>query len=315
MEMQIQAGSQPQAAAVNQDDRIWAALAHGSAFFVFFGPIIPLIMWFTQRRKSAHVAFQALQAMIYQSLFFWTWVLVIPLLMIVVVLIMIIIAGIVLARDQNNAFLIGFLPQLLIWGTMLGTFLLYAGIGLWGAVASLMGRDFRYPFFGDRIARYLEYHGAETAPLPEDKEDHVVAAVCHATAALPFWGLITPIIAWITQHERSKFLRFQALQAAIYQAIGLIAYFAFMVLDFAFVFGMMGLAVFASGPGSSSALPAWLGIVSLPFLAIACLFAIGGPAYQVLAFVAAVRVLKGHDFHYPILGNIMASRLKPAEAK
>jgi hypothetical protein len=37
--------------------------------------------------------------------------------------------------------------------------------------------------------------------------------------------------------------------------------------------------------------------------------------YQVLAFVAAVRVLNGRDFHYPILGNLLASRLKPAEAK
>lgn len=314
METPIQAGTQPQSAAANQDDRIWAALAHGSAIFVFFGPVIPLIMWFTQRKRSAYVAFQALQAMIYQSLFFWTWVLLIPLLMIIVVAI-ILFAGILLAQDENAPLLVGLLPQLIIWGVLIGTFLVYAGIGVWGAIASLMGRDFRYPFFGDRIARALDYHGPETASLLEDKEDHVVGAVCHSTAALLVWGLVTPLIAWITQHERSNFLRFQALQAAIYQAIGLVAYFAFFVLYFVFIFGFMGLAMFASGPSSSSAAPAWLGFASLPFLAVLCVFAIGGPVYQILAFVAAVRVLNGRDFHYPILGNILAARLNRAEAK
>ena len=80
METQMQAESQPRAASANQDDRIWVAIVHGSAFLVFFGPIIPVILWFTHRKKSAYVAFQALQAMIYQSLFLWTWVLLIPLL-------------------------------------------------------------------------------------------------------------------------------------------------------------------------------------------------------------------------------------------
>ena len=86
------------------------------------------------------------------------------------------------------------------------------------------------------------------------------------------------------------------------------------MLYFVFIFGVIGLAMFASGPGSSPS-PAGMGIAALPFLAFVCLFALGGPAYQVLAFVAAVRVLNGHDFHYPILGSILAARLKPAEAK
>ena len=110
------------------------------------------------------------------------------------------------------------------------------------------------------------------------------------------------------------FLRFQALQALIYQAIGLLAYLAFFVLYFVFIFGFMGLIMFAGGSGSSTP-PSWLGIAALPFLAFICLFMLGGLVYPVLAFVAAVRVLNGHDFHYPILGNILASKLRPAEAK
>ncbi len=312
METQMQAGSQPQAAAA-QDDRIWAAIAHGSGFVVFFGPIIPVILWFTQRKRSAYIAFQALQAMVYQSLFFWSWVLLAPLLAILVVVVMVF-AGLLLAQDQGKQFLIGVLPQLLMWGTILGTFLVYTGIGVWGAIASLRGRDFRYPFFGERMARMLDYHGPETVSLPEDTEDHIVGAVCHSTSALLMWGIITPIVVWITQHERSMFLRFQALQALIYQGIGLVAYFAFLALYFVFIFGFMGVAIYAGNSGSSAS-PAWLGIAALPFLGIMCLFALAGLVYPVLAFVAAVRVLNGHDYHYPILGNILASKLKPAEAK
>jgi uncharacterized Tic20 family protein len=317
METQMQAASQPQATSANKDDRIWVAIVHGSAFLVFFGPIIAVILWFTHRKKSAYVAFQALQAMVYQSLFFWTWVLLIPLLVIVLMVIMVFVMAL-LIHDRGNGFLIGFLPQLVIWGTMLGTFLVYAGIGLWGAISSLQGRDFRYPFFGDRLARHLEYHGAETVSLPEDKEDQVIGAVCHSTGILMLWGLATPIVVWITQHERSMFLRFQALQALIYQAIGLLAYFAFFMLYMVFIFGFMDLLMFTGGSGSSTP-PTWLGIALLPFLAFICVFMLGGLAYPLLAFVAAVRVLKGHDFHYPILGNILgnilASKLKPVEAK
>ncbi len=62
-------------------------------------------------------------------------------------------------------------------------------------------------------------------------------------------------------------------------------------------------------------MPGWFSVAMLPVLAIWCVFAIGGPAFQILGFVAAVRVLNGHDFHYPILGRFIESRLKPGEAK
>ncbi len=312
METQMQTGSQPRAAAANQDDRVWAAIAHGSAFFVFFGPLVPVIVWFSQRKKSAYLAFQALQAMIYQSLFFWTWVLLVPLLTVLIVVVIVLAA--LLSRDQNNAWLFVVLPQLLMWGTILGTFVVYVGVGLWGAVAILTGRDFRYPFFGDRMARHLEYRGVETASLAEDKEDHIAGAVCHSTSAILLWGVVTPLLVWITQHERSAFLRFQALQAVIYQALGFVAYLGFMTLYIVSFLAMMGATISSRG-AASSGLPAWMGISEVASFALSCVFMLGALAYPLLAFVAAVRVLNGRNFHYPILGSFLAARLKPAEVK
>ncbi|MBI3739181.1 MAG: DUF4870 domain-containing protein, partial [Chloroflexi bacterium] len=53
------------------DERLMAALAHGSVLLSFLGPIGPILIWISQRRKSAYASFHALQAMGYQMMFLW----------------------------------------------------------------------------------------------------------------------------------------------------------------------------------------------------------------------------------------------------
>ena len=55
----------------SSEERLWAALAHGSVLLSFLGPLGPLGIWLSQRCKSAYVRFHALQAMGYQILSFW----------------------------------------------------------------------------------------------------------------------------------------------------------------------------------------------------------------------------------------------------
>jgi uncharacterized Tic20 family protein len=50
----------------NQNDKIMAALAHISALLPLMGVIAPIVIWATQKDKSEYVAFQALQAVVYQ---------------------------------------------------------------------------------------------------------------------------------------------------------------------------------------------------------------------------------------------------------
>jgi uncharacterized Tic20 family protein len=50
------------------DERILAALAHGSIIVSVVGLLVPAIIWITQRQKSRFVAFQSLQAIIFQTL-------------------------------------------------------------------------------------------------------------------------------------------------------------------------------------------------------------------------------------------------------
>lgn len=56
----------PAAGEPSQDERVMSALAHGAAIIYFMGLIAPIVIWATQREKSAYVRFQALQAVAYQ---------------------------------------------------------------------------------------------------------------------------------------------------------------------------------------------------------------------------------------------------------
>ena len=49
-----------------QEERLLAALAHASIMMNFMGPIAGLLIYITQKEKSAYVARQGLQATIYQ---------------------------------------------------------------------------------------------------------------------------------------------------------------------------------------------------------------------------------------------------------
>ncbi len=52
----------------NQEERIMAALSHGSVVLFGAGVIAAIVLWVTQKEKSAYVAFQALQATVYQMI-------------------------------------------------------------------------------------------------------------------------------------------------------------------------------------------------------------------------------------------------------
>lgn len=302
----------PRPESSTSDEKIWAALAHASALLAFLGPLAAVILWFAQRKRSSYAAFQALQAMIYQSICLWLYLTVIPLG--AVVLAFAWIFGIaLLAPSTNDPFLTAIVPQIFIWVMVFGSWVTYALIAILAAVLCLTGRDFRYPLFGNRLARFLGYDGTPNSALLENHEDRVVAAVSHSTVVLAFFGLLTPIAVWITQQEHSAFLRFQALQAAIYQVLGTVGYVAFLALDLLFVFGSMGAVMFASAASRASAAPAWFGLIALPFLCVLGIFVLALPLYHLFGFLATIGVLRGRNYRYPILGRILASRMDPEE--
>lgn len=148
--------SEPPETVPSANERSLAAFAHIS---IILGPmtnyvgglIVALIIWVTQREKSAFVAAQALQALAYQMLMF----------------------GITIAAWMlwGVIYMLSFLPWIVapetdaapitFWfglGSIIfpcGISILAVLIGLWAGVRAFQGHDFRYPLLGNWIATKL----------------------------------------------------------------------------------------------------------------------------------------------------------------
>ena len=141
----------------DDSERTLAALANASVLISLFtgfgGAIAAAVIWAVEKDKSPYVAFQALQATAYQILgalvfglawccwlgfYFATWIPMIPQL------------------EQNPdtlppLFWIGMLSMVCPMLVM-GAWVLY---GLWGALETYRGKDFRYAVIGNWIERSL----------------------------------------------------------------------------------------------------------------------------------------------------------------
>lgn len=137
---------------IAQEDRLLASLAHSGILFGLLtkgigGIAIALIIWLTQKGKSAYVAAQSLQALAYQTLIFVLSFILFSCWGIVWVIVMM---PSIISSPTNNA-----IPPDAIWAglsllcfpvILMGLATLY---GLWGAIRCLGGHDFNYILIGN----------------------------------------------------------------------------------------------------------------------------------------------------------------------
>jgi uncharacterized Tic20 family protein len=251
----------------------------------------------------------------YQAFYFWLWMAVWILVMLSFVC-LIPALGIFMESSREPA-MIPFLFQIPIFLIVFGFIGLFFILGLVGAVSCLLGRDFRYPLLGTWLERYLGYDTTPESQIVETQEDNWVAGICHATAILQLWGVVTPLIVWFSQKERSARLQFQSLQASLYQIIALAVYMLGMAIYMVFFMGMFATTI-VSGPmrGSNElqGLPAFkMAVFFVVMMVFVLVIMVGMPIYYLLAGLAGFRVIRGHHFRYPILGKIIEKRLKPSQ--
>ncbi|MBI5954572.1 MAG: DUF4870 domain-containing protein [Chloroflexi bacterium] len=301
------------------DEKIFATLAHVSVLFSFLGPVGPTLIWVSQRDKSKYVRFHALQAMGYQAFAFWGWMVGVFIAVFGSILFAIGMA-VMLDIDPSETPAFPLLMQVVMMFALFGMWGLFFLGGIVGAAFCLLGRDFRYPIIGSWLRKKLLSMETTDAEF-EEWEDGWVSGVCHATAILQLWGIVTPLIVWFSQKDRSMKLRFQALQAASYQFIAFFVYIIGMVMYFVLIFAMMFGAIMIGGASASPGgeLPPVAGVIFMLFFAILTIFwlvmMVGTPVYFLLAAIASIRTIRGHDFKYPILGNIITRRMSPLSQK
>jgi uncharacterized Tic20 family protein len=141
----------------------------------------------------------------------------------------------------------------------------------------------------------------EAGATVSTQDEHIMAAVAHATIVFSAAGLIGPLVIWGTQREKSEFVAFQALQAAAYQFILLVAGFLAGALYMCSFLSMPVTALLAAPFDEGAA-------VCFPFLTFSCTFGIlflillAWLAYVGYGLFGAVSVLQGNDFRYVYLG-------------
>jgi len=294
------------------EDRIWAVIAHLSAVAFGMGILLPVIGWSEQRRKSNFTSFQCLQALGYQSLGYTVWFLVYLLVTVILVIIIVIALPVVAAENvQFDKFMLGWMSILIVF--MFGMLAAYLLLPVIAAVSCALGRDFHYPILGKRLAIYLGYdstgNSEEQTWLIEENEERWVAAMGHFSILIMLWGMLAPFTALLLQGKRSFFLKFQSIQTLIYQGLTTILYFG---AGFVYVFGIFLVAATIgimenTQAGSSEMIPGFIIFIIVSLIAVAMLLVV--PLLHVVGQYAGYRVLKGDNYHYPVIGSSVEKAL------
>ena len=290
------------------EERVWAVMSHLSALAMGIGIPIPILSWSQNRRKSNYVSFHSLQALGYQTLGYTIWIL--AALVAVVVQILDTLTKLIVAAESGAD--LDSLTRMVTGGHFPLMFLLvgvYYALPVIAAFACAFGMDFRYPIMGNRLASYLDYDPSRSDEdqtwLVEEHEDRWVVSMGHFAVIIVLWGTLAPIFAWTMEGKRRLFLKFQSAQTVVYQA-GLML--LFLAAGFFYVFGFV-VFILTIGFGGDIALDSassMIGaVVFLVLLLVAMLILLVIPLFHIMGQWAGYRVLKGDDYHYPIVGRLV----------
>lgn len=135
--------------------------------------------------------------------------------------------------------------------------------------------------------------------LQPTSDERVMAALSH------FFGVIAALIVWATQKDKSRFLRFQSLQAMAFEAVFMIVFVVLMMCAMGIVFiGLLGMAFSAAHSAASpdSFVAIGVGSMLLPLGMSFCIMPVSLAAL-IVRTIAAISVASGHNFRYPLIAD------------
>jgi len=134
-----------------------------------------------------------------------------------------------------------------------------------------------------------------------NSDDKLMSLLSHLSILIPNIGIIAPIVIWITQKDKSKFVRSNAIQAIFFQLV----FFVLIMLSIfvGFILMFVSLPSLTANPDAAPGVLFWvsMGIMNLYFPL--WLF------FSIYAVVAAVKCFKGRIFRYLIIGKIIEKRV------
>lgn len=130
----------------------------------------------------------------------------------------------------------------------------------------------------------------------EDRNERLLAALAHGLVLTNFVGAVGAAVIYAVYRDKSRYVAFQAAQAAVYQ---LVAFFLTMGCWVCWTVAYMGsLTPLMANPNAYADPPwfFWVGMASmaLPFIFMGAIFVYG--------LWGAVRTLQGRAFRYILIG-------------
>ncbi len=140
------------------------------------------------------------------------------------------------------------------------------------------------------------------APGAPTQDERTYAALSHAGAlTIP---VVVPLVFWWLERKKSAYVRFQALQALVYQVVMLILSIGCVACLLVGVLAPVNGLVSDSGAThfeSASHLSVWIGLAAFMLGLVLFLILL---LMLVYATAASVRTYQGADFRYPLIGKI-----------
>jgi uncharacterized Tic20 family protein len=139
--------------------------------------------------------------------------------------------------------------------------------------------------------------------LTPSQDERVMAALAQISVLVPLLGVIAPIIIWVTQKDKSRYVAFQSLQAIAFQLTMVFAWFVGMGCYMCSFFSMfLAIPFGGSGESSQSVSPLFALPFLTPFLVMGLMF-LGAFLFILYGIIAAVMTFQGKPFRYVIIGR------------
>jgi uncharacterized Tic20 family protein len=142
--------------------------------------------------------------------------------------------------------------------------------------------------------------------ISPSSDERLMGALSH------LFGPLVALVVWSTHKDKSRFVKFQALQALAFDLILVVV----MGIVFFCIFGIMFVGMFGSvlgAMGSTSSpdavMPFFMLPFMFPFIIFACIFPF---SLLILAIrlIASISILNGRNYQYPLLGKWLENFLK-----
>jgi uncharacterized Tic20 family protein len=130
---------------------------------------------------------------------------------------------------------------------------------------------------------------AETTTMDKGKDDNLMAAIAH----VGIFAVVLPLVIWLMQKEKSKYVAFQAMQAAVYQLVAIVG------LVILWIIGMVVVMVLGAVTGGLG------GLLMFPMMLVFFVLGLGAFLY---GLYGAYMCYQGKDFKYAVVGNMLAKR-------